>query len=185
LDSRFSSAPALHLSDPDLRELDEAALAELAPEQAQALLGKAWADLQAAREKLAQNSRNSSRPPSTRAPWEQTEAQEQHETPVASAAREHETQAQAEPGAQCEEKPSRSAPANKAAKKAAARPGRRKGAPGHSRTQALPIDAERSTPRTAVRDAGAPWGRTPTRIGPTTPATCWIWCLPPAAAVAW
>lgn len=130
----------MHLSDHDLRQLDEAALAKLTPEQAQALLGKALADLKAAREKLAQNSRNSSRPPSTRAPWEQT--QEQDETPVASAAGEHETKPAGEPGAQCQEKPSRSTPANKAAKQDAARPGRRKGAPGHSRTQALPIDAE-------------------------------------------
>ena len=67
----------MHLSDHDLRQLDEAALARLEPERARALLIKALEDLKAARERLAQNPTNSSRPPSTRAPWEQAEAQGQ------------------------------------------------------------------------------------------------------------
>jgi hypothetical protein len=65
----------MHLSDHDLRQLDEAALANLTPEQARALLSKALEDLKRAREQLAQNPTNSSRPPSTRAPWEQAQAQ--------------------------------------------------------------------------------------------------------------
>jgi len=43
----------MHLSDHDLRQLDEAALANLTPEQARALLGKALEDLKRARERLA------------------------------------------------------------------------------------------------------------------------------------
>ena len=60
----------MHLSDHDLRQLDDAYLAGLTPEQARALLSKALADLKAARERLAQDPSNSSRPPSSRAPWE-------------------------------------------------------------------------------------------------------------------
>jgi hypothetical protein len=67
--------PDVHLSDHDLRQLDDAALANLTPEQARLLLSKAIEDLKNARERLAQNPANSSRPPSTRAPWEQAEGQ--------------------------------------------------------------------------------------------------------------
>ena len=67
----------MHLSDHDLRQLDEAALGNLTPEQARALLSKAIEDLKRARERLAQNPTNSSRPPSTRAPWEQADTQGQ------------------------------------------------------------------------------------------------------------
>ena len=45
----------------------------LSPERARALLGKAPADLKTVRERLGQNPSNSSRPPSTRAPWEQAD----------------------------------------------------------------------------------------------------------------
>jgi hypothetical protein len=85
----------MHLSDHDLRQLDEAALARLEPEQARALLSKVLEDLKAARERLAQNPTNSSRPPSTRAPWEQGEAPEPEEAPVASAQSADEVKAQA------------------------------------------------------------------------------------------
>ena len=60
----------MHLSDHDLRQLDDARLEQLSEAQARALLGKAVADLKAARERLGQNPSNSSRPPSSRAPWE-------------------------------------------------------------------------------------------------------------------
>jgi hypothetical protein len=62
------NATGMHLSDHDLRELDEPYLDTLSPEQVRVLLGKAQADLKAARERLGQNPTNSSRPPSTRAP---------------------------------------------------------------------------------------------------------------------
>ena len=60
----------MHLSDHDLRQLDEAYLDGLTPEQARGLLSRALEDLKAARERLNQNPSNSSRPPSSRAPWE-------------------------------------------------------------------------------------------------------------------
>ena len=61
----------MHLSDHDLRQFDDAYLQTLTSAQARALLGKALADLKAARERLGQNPSNSSRPPSTRLPWEE------------------------------------------------------------------------------------------------------------------
>jgi transposase len=75
LETYLPNTPDVHLSDHDLRQLDDAALANLTPEQARSLLSKAIEDLKNARERLAQNPTNSSRPPSTRAPWEQAEAQ--------------------------------------------------------------------------------------------------------------
>ncbi len=84
------SASRMHLSDHDLRQLDEAYLDGLVPEQAHALLGRSLADLKAARERLNQNPSNSSRPPSSRPPWEARETGEapasDPETPDAAAA---------------------------------------------------------------------------------------------------
>lgn len=134
----------MHLSDHDLGQLDEAALAKLTSEQARALLSRALADLKVARERLAQNPRNSSRPPSTRAPWEQAEEQEREaeEAPVASAQSEDEVEPQAVSEPDCQEKRPQRSPQDKGAGKPAGRPGRRRGAPGHSRTQTLPVNAE-------------------------------------------
>jgi len=132
----------MHLSDHDLRQLDEAALANLTPEQATALLSKAIEDLKSARERLAQNPTNSSRPPSTRAPWEQAEAQgrEPEEASVVSARSAEEVKPEAV--SESEQKEPAKSPEGKEAEKPAGRAGRRKGAPGHSRTQQLPVDAE-------------------------------------------
>jgi len=128
----------MHLSDHDLRQLDDAYLAGLTAEQARALLAKALADLKAARERLAQDPSNSSRPPSSRAPWEGVAGEPEADvrdggagSPSGDAAGEDTEQAV---GA---DKPSRRRTGGEGAK-----PGRRKGAPGHSRTQSLPIDAE-------------------------------------------
>jgi transposase len=132
----------MHLSDHDLRQLDEAYLAKLTPEQARALLSKALEDLKAARERLGQNPSNSSRPPSTRAPWEQAEERDGEDAPAASAQGEVEPQPEPEPEP-TEEKPQKTRQ-DKGVGKPAGRPGRRKGAPGHSRTQHLPVDAEQS-----------------------------------------
>jgi hypothetical protein len=136
----------MHLSDHDLRQLDEAALANLTPEQARALLSKAIEDLKRARERLSQNPTNSSRPPSSRAPWEQNAApgQEPEAASVASAqsAEEGKPGAVSESESESEQKEPQTSPEGKEAQKPAGRPGRRKGAPGHSRTQQLPIDAE-------------------------------------------
>jgi transposase len=107
--------------------------------QARALLGKALADLKAARERLGQNPTNSSRPPSTRAPWERVDAHEgAAATPSAEAGEDGEP-SEDEPNSDEAAKPQRQASGGNGEGK---RPGRRKGAPGHSRTQQLPVDVE-------------------------------------------
>jgi hypothetical protein len=136
----------MHLSDHDLRQLDEAYLRTLSPEQAGALLSKALADLKVARERLGQNPSNSSRPPSTRAPWEQDEGGTENEGKdsegdSAVASRRGEGEAESEPNG--EDAPEKAGKGERSTAKGG-RPGRRKGAPGHSRMQHLPVDERRT-----------------------------------------
>jgi len=138
---RHCVAGDMYLSDHDLRQFDDAYLAGLSDAQARALLGKALADLKLARERLGQNPSNSSRPPSTRAPWEQAGANADEgaaEKPNAEAGED------GEPGG---DEHSRGEAAKRQHKASGGsgegkRPGRREGAPGHSRTQQLPVDVE-------------------------------------------
>ena len=138
-DMGTSCGSGMHLSDHDLLQLDDAYLEGLSPEQARALLAKALADLKAARERLAQNPSNSSRPPSSRAPWETVEDGHEGDGGDGDGG-----SASGGAAAQQGEQP---APAvasrgRQGNRKGSGKPGRRKGAPGHSRTQVLPIDAE-------------------------------------------
>ena len=59
----------MHLSDHDLKQLDEDYLRGLPAESLRLLSGKLLADLKEAHDRLNQNPSNSSRPPSTRPPW--------------------------------------------------------------------------------------------------------------------
>jgi hypothetical protein len=145
----------MHLSDHDLRQLDDAYLDTLSPVQARALLGKALADLKAARERLGQNPTNSSRPPSTRAPWEQSGADED----------DAEESKESSPGEEEAERPAQECGAGDSPKRRTkkspqacnpGRPGRRPGAPGHSRTQQLPVDAEHTHAPDCCAVCGAP-----------------------------
>ena len=63
----------MRISDHSLRQLDEAYLERLEEGALRSLSGKLLADLKEARERLNQHSQNSSRPPSSQAPWEQPE----------------------------------------------------------------------------------------------------------------
>ena len=136
----------MHLSDHDLRQFDDAYLATLTPPQARALLGKALADLKAARERLGQNPSNSSRPPSTRLPWEGSGGDEtpagEPDVPAVSqdVADATDTPGGAdEPAGSAAPRPRRQGSRRT---RTGAPPGRRPGTPGHSRTQQLPVDAE-------------------------------------------
>jgi hypothetical protein len=60
----------VQLSRYDLSELDETYLAKLPEQQLRSLSAKLLADLKAAHERLDQNPSNSSRPPSSRDPWQ-------------------------------------------------------------------------------------------------------------------
>jgi len=67
-------AADMHLSDHDLKQLDEDYLRGLPAESLRSLSGKLLADLKEAHDRLNQNPSNSSRPPSTRAPWEKDDS---------------------------------------------------------------------------------------------------------------
>jgi hypothetical protein len=63
----------MHLSDHSLRQIDDAYLRSLDAEALCGLSVRLLADLKEARERLNQGPTNSSRPPSSRAPWERGE----------------------------------------------------------------------------------------------------------------
>jgi transposase len=153
---------AMHLCDHDLKQLDEDYLRGLPVEPLRLLSGKLLADLKEAHDRLDQSSSNSSRPPSTRAPWEKadsgldekcaleaTEVEAPTDLPEATAAiaqgfEPDSTAPEGEAKPRDETKPGR--------------PGRRRGAPGVSRTQQLPVDAEeRHRPETCAA-CSAPLG---------------------------
>jgi len=60
----------MRLSDFDLEQLDSDRLSVLSLEEKDTLLPKLIDDLKEARDRLNQNSQNSSRPPSSKPPWE-------------------------------------------------------------------------------------------------------------------
>jgi len=135
----------VQLSDHDLKQLDDTYLGGLPVETLRGLSSKLLADLKEARERLNQNPSNSSRPPSSQAPWERgaersQEGAEDEEVPPEAKSEEGEKDAKAQKGREEEGEGTQ----NKAArgKKGQERPGRPEGAPGYSRTQKLPIDKE-------------------------------------------
>ena len=117
----------MHLSDHSLRPIDDAYLQSLEPEALRGLSLRLLADLKEARERLNQGPSNSSRPPSSRAPWERGETLPQAETaaeplPVAAAPTDGPTTAVP---------PAAVKPAVTSTRK----PGKQPGAPGVGRTQ--------------------------------------------------
>jgi transposase len=143
------SFAAVKLSRHDLSQLDEAYLMRLPEPELRVLSMKLLADLKVAHERLDQNPSNSSRPPSSRAPWERAEAGEATQAPAPSGSPADEpvgdddadqegdkpddkTHADADPEPSA--KPSEGQAASKQR-----RPGQQPGAPGHGRTQKLPI----------------------------------------------
>lgn len=142
----------MQFSDHDLRQLDEAYLRSLSVEPLRTLSSKLLSDLKEAHDRLNQNPSNSSRPPSTRAPWEKSAESSEDDAAgddagqgraaasQADADRTHEDGA--EKGSQ-DEKPS-GRKQTEPRETTQDRPGRRPGAQGYSRTQQLPIDAERA-----------------------------------------
>jgi hypothetical protein len=132
------------LSEHDLRQLDEDALRQLPEAALRTLSATLLADLKEARERLQQHPGNSSRPPSSRAPWERGQpAADAPEPAVAPAA-------QPQAGAGADGAPARrdaeaAAPPTGAAADGAAgagattkrKPGKQPGAPGMGRTQLL------------------------------------------------
>jgi hypothetical protein len=138
----------MHLDDHDLKQLDEGYLLSLSPVQLQTLSRKLLADLKEAHDRLNRNPSNSSRPPSTRAPWEKPEEKSQDggedgdgpQEATSDGAGDRRSDGESEKGKRDKEKPDPKKTDRRDTSQG--RPGRREGAPGHSRTQQLPIDEE-------------------------------------------
>jgi len=146
----------MHLSEHDLRQLDESKLATLPEETLRILSGKLLADLKESREQLNQNPANSSRPSGAMPPWYSTtsdpneqvsddESEEQSEKPSDSDSEgersgntNHSVEKTANSDSAAQNNPTSDANKNTSSKK----PGRQKGSQGYGRTQKLPIDEE-------------------------------------------
>lgn len=137
----------MHLTDHDLLQLDSDALERLDEASLRRLSGRLLADLKEARDRLNQDSKNSSRPPSSDSPYGRSRRQsaEGQPTPEADGGEPAATQAPDEtspPGANGAESASDQA-ADRAslenARDAKRAPGRQPGAPGHGRQQSLAV----------------------------------------------
>ena len=139
----------MQLSDYDLKQLDEAYVRSLTPEELLTLCLKLLADTKEKTERLNENPSNSSRPPSTRAPWEKSEETSQDggedddapQDAASDSAVDRKNDGDAESGKEDKEKSELKKTDRRDTRQG--RPGRPKGAPGYSRTQQLPIDDER------------------------------------------
>jgi len=69
----------MHLSDHDLRQIDDAYIESLDLEQLLGLCKRLVKDLKEARDRLNQNPKNSSRPPSSSDPWIEAKIEEKEE----------------------------------------------------------------------------------------------------------
>ena len=137
----------MHLSPHSLRQIDDAYLQSLEVEALRGLSMRLLADLKEAWDRLNQGPDNSSRPPSSRAPWERQgstpksdEAAEDHELDLEPA----ETQpVEAKP---VEAKPVEAKPveAKPVEAKPVRKPGKQRGAPGIGRTQVFQANAEQA-----------------------------------------
>ena len=128
----------MHLSDHDLRQMDEGWLEKLPEDKLRQVSTRILQDLKEARDRLNQTPDNSSRPPSSRAPWEK--GQTEGNGPVADKD-EGDTKARREagqhPAAGCEPTQDES-PAEQKKK-----PGKQPGAKGFGRTQKFAVTGER------------------------------------------
>ena len=152
------------LKDHDLRQLDEARIRDLKEKDPEALVSlsvRLLEDLKEARERLNQNPSNSSRPPSSQAPWFRAqEDEEDTEDPSDDEDREAPPEeATADPRADTQPGPSgQDSTDNGDSSDTTVRrkPGRQPGAPGFGRTQKLTItDWEAHRPSTCALCARA------------------------------
>jgi len=149
------------LSPHDLRQLDDAYLRRLPEDALRALSLTLLEDLKEARERLQQNPSNSSRPPSSRAPWERPTAAE-------TGVDESEEDAAAPPGAstatadaekRSDDEAAPSGPVSNAAQPAERpkrKPGKQPGAPGVGRTTVFMAQATEVHRPAVCRGCGEP-----------------------------
>jgi IS1 family transposase len=136
----------MHLKPNDLRQLDAERIRQLRerdPDALAQLSERLLDDLKEAHERLNQSSRNSSRPPSSRPPWEPSKGA----APDDLAAADTDPEASPEEDAGAEEKAvdedsdlkEKPGSPKKRPKKNRCGPGKQKGAPGAARTQVIPV----------------------------------------------
>ena len=123
----------MHLSEHSLRQLERAYLDALDEAALRALSARLLDDLKEARDRLNQGPENSSRPPSSRAPWER-----------------------GAPPDPTDESTDDSAEAEPAEAKPARKPGKPPGAPGIGRTQVFQAHEERPHYPAACAGCGRP-----------------------------
>ena len=134
----------MHLSDHDLRQMDEDWIKRLAPDKLRYALQHALNDLRQARDRLKTTPHNSSRPPGSMAPWDRSSAitaqdvdvsDDPPDPPDPPAAADTATPEAKEPSGAGDK------PDTSSRKQAVRRPcGKQPGAPGHGRIQVLPVD---------------------------------------------
>lgn len=133
-----------HLTDHDLRQMDEAWLESLPEATARAVLQRVVADLKEARDRLNQTPQNSSRPPGSQPPWENrrqtaVEQEEREEESVGPRATDSSSTAVVDV---VPAEPEVNAPRGAVKVSSGRKPGKPSGAPGHGRTQKLTVHEE-------------------------------------------
>ena len=127
----------MQLSDDDLSQLDEEGLLNFSEADLRRISVKLLTDLKEARERLNQNSHNSSRPPSSEAPWEK-ETQQETSTHHSEETEENQSSDKNEsPPVKKPDDESRQSSQNET--EAPRKPGKQLGAKGFGRTQKLGI----------------------------------------------
>lgn len=139
----------MHLSDHDLKQLDEEVVRSLSADKLINLSVKLLADLKESRDRLNQDPDNSSRPPSSRLPWEcgtseeQSESQDQESEPEENRKENDEEAEEASDLEQASEEGGLASEKPALEEKKKGKPGKREGAPGYGRTLELPVTGER------------------------------------------
>jgi hypothetical protein len=128
------------LSRHDLLQLDDTYLSRLGEASLRALSSRLVADLKEAHERLEQNPSNSSRPPSSRAPWEAAGGEEAASGPVSAPGKADESGDTSQETAP--ETDVQASTDGTGERQEPGRPGRRRGAPGHGRTECLTVHEE-------------------------------------------
>ena len=138
----------MQLSEHDLKQLDEETIRSLEAGTLRTLSVKLLADLKEARDRLNQSPDNSSRPPSSRAPWEGAETEPQDDTEAEGAdpqqaGQELEKGEQTnDPATGSEDKKGSEQEQTKPPKKPPGKPGKREGAKGYGRGVELAVTAQ-------------------------------------------
>jgi hypothetical protein len=125
----------MKLTDFDLRQMDEKYLSGRTLDELKEISNRLLEDLKEARDRLNRTPDNSSRPPSSRAPWESS-AVEQGPNEVPDRVEDEGEPAQGKDGPPAQDKPA--APTTtKSPTSVKRRPGKQPGTPGHGRTQRI------------------------------------------------